>query len=394
MRNIVVCRLLVLLLNVVPLMSLHAQGPKESPKARTAARVKLAQIYVQREQSAPVEIKSKLSAMRAQVAESKLTFSIGYTKAMDKKLETLAGTRAPENLPSLAQKQNQLATEMLRVDLAARDQYVKVHPGLLPELKYWRAQVPCASRGAYDWRKLGKVTPVRDQDGCGSCWAFGAMGAYEGSYLIRNSSAVDTSEQHVLNCSGAGSCGGGWHAGVFDWMIKNGTSSEATDPYTANDHPCKPGVATPFRAVAWGYVKSDGGIPSVADMKAALCQYGPLTVAVYATSLFQAYTGGVFNEMNTSHGINHDITLIGWDDSKHAWLIKNSWGPYWGETGGYGTERGYMWIDYNSNNIGYGAAWVQAQNRRYVLPPRYYELLPEIKPLPNPLMSTPIGKQP
>lgn len=368
------------------------QGPEDTSK--TKRQSKAAQVYTQREQSASPEVKQLLTNLRGKVAEGKLTFSVGYTRALDKKLETLAGTRAPENLRALAEKQNGIAAEMVKVDQAARDEYLKAHPGALPELKYWRVPAPCAAKASFDWRKLGKVTSIRDQDGCGSCWAFGAMGAYEGSYFIRNGAAVDTSEQHVLNCSGAGSCGGGWHAGVFDWMIKNGTASESDDPYTANDKPCKTGITTPFRAIAWGYVKSDGGIPSVDEMKAALCAYGPLTVAVYATPLFQAYTGGVFNEMDNSHGINHDITLIGWDDAKHAWLIKNSWGPYWGETGGYGSERGYMWIAYNSNSIGYGAAWVQAQNRRYVLPPRFYQLIPEIKPLPDPMRKIPSRKTP
>lgn len=366
------------------------QGPEDAAKT---LNLKAQQVYLQREQTASPEIKKTLSTLRAQIAERKLTFTIGYTKALDKKLETLAGTRAPENLPALAAKQNALASELLKVDETARDEFLKTHPQGLPELKYWRPPTPCTARSSFDWRKLGKVTGVRDQDGCGSCWAFGAMGAYEGSYLIRNGVAIDTSEQHVLNCSGAGSCGGGWHAGVFDWMIKNGNTDEASDPYTANDKPCKTGVATPYRAVAWAYVKSDGGIPTVEEMKAALCAHGPLTVAVYASPLFQAYTGGVFNEMDTSHSINHDITLIGWDDSKHAWLIKNSWGPDWGETGGFGTERGYMWIDYNTNKIGFGAAWVRAQNRFYILPPRYFEVMPEIKPMPGPLKVSPAKRE-
>ena len=370
-----------------------AQGPEDASKKASQVS-KTAQVYLQREQSAPPEIKKTLATLRSQVEEKKLTFSIGYTRALDKKLETLAGTRAPANLGAMAEKQNAIAAKMLKVDRSARDEFVKAHPRLLPELKYLNIAAPCTANASFDWRKSGKVTPIRDQDGCGSCWAFGAMGAYEGSYLIRNGVAVDTSEQHVLNCSGAGSCGGGWHAGVFDWMIKTGNTTEVSDPYTANDKPCKTGVSTSYRAIAWGYVKGDGGIPTVDAMKAALCQYGPLTVAVYATPLFQGYTGGVFNEADTSHGINHDITLIGWDDSKHAWLIKNSWGPYWGETGGFGSERGYMWIDYNSNNIGYGAAWVQAQNRFYILPHEYYELAPSIGPLPGPIKNVPARKEP
>jgi hypothetical protein len=43
-----------------------------------------------------------------------------------------------------------------------------------------------------------------------------------------------------------------------------------------------------------------------------------------------------------------------------------------------------MWIDYDSNNIGLGAAWVQAQNNLYTLPPSYFELLPHIRPFPDP----------
>ncbi len=59
--------------------------------------------------------------------------------------------------------------------------------------------------------------------------------------------------------------------------------------------------------------------------------------------------------------VNHGVTLVGWDDNKSAWLIKNSWGTGWGSTCDYGTERGYMWISYNSNSIGYAAAWVKAK---------------------------------
>ena len=51
---------------------------------------------------------------------------------------------------------------------------------------------------------------------------------------------------------------------------------------------------------------------------------------------------------------NHAIALIGWDDTKGAWLLRNSWGTDWG-------MGGYMWIKYNSNNVGRRAAWVKAK---------------------------------
>ncbi|MDY7008249.1 MAG: C1 family peptidase, partial [Cyanobacteriota bacterium] len=86
----------------------------------------------------------------------------------------------------------------------------------------------------------------------------------------------------------------------------------------------------------------------------------PVVSAVYMTDVFHAYKGGVYNE-NAYGTPNHAVTIIGWDDRKRAWLVKNSWGTDWG-------EDGYIWIAYNTNRIGYGAAWVDA--RKYRLPRR------------------------
>jgi len=328
-------------------------------------------VYGQRESAAAPEVKQRLTTLRERIKTENLTFEVGYTTALDKPLERLAGTRAPADLKEKAKVQNDLAAKLLKADQASRDAYLKGKQ-TLPEMK--RACSPTAAK--FDWRTSGKVTPVRDQDGCGSCWAFTAIGAFEGSHAIRNNALIDASEQSVLNCSGGGSCGGGWWSTVFDWMIASGAATEAAYPYTATDTTCNTGIATPNRAVAWGYVDPAGGIPPVADLKKALCEHGPIAVAVFATPAFQAYTSGVFNEQDTTHGINHGVTLVGWDDATNAWLIKNSWGSGWG-------MAGYMWIAYNSNNIGFGAAWVEARNVRYRLTDEYLKLIPKLtKPFP------------
>jgi cathepsin L len=141
-------------------------------------------------------------------------------------------------------------------------------------------------------------------------------------------------------------------------MTKEGLVLEKSLPYQARDLPCPSiGNNLKFQAETWNVVRDDVKIPNSSDLKQALCEHGPLAVAVNVTNLFQAYTGGVFNEnaSNNPDDINHAVTLVGWDDNKKAWLIKNSWGTGWG-------ENGYMWIAYGSNNIGYGAAWVDARN--------------------------------
>lgn len=335
-----------------------------------------------KEAKAPAAIKAELAKYRTHIAERKLGYTVGYTSVMDLKDRShLTGARAPANLAALVTAHAPIATKMLKADTEGRAAFMKLNPAFkLPD--DFIHLLPKDPPKAFDWRTKNKVTPVHDQAGCGSCWAFGSIGAYESSYLIRNGgdpAKLDLSEEQILTCSKAGGCGGGWHAGVFDFLIKTGTCTEAAVPYTAKDDPCKPGVATPYRATAWGYVPEQANhIPTVADMKSALLQHGPLVVAFDVTSPFFAYTSGVFKDYATPSDpaktkINHDVTLIGWDDAKHAWLCKNSWGIHWG-------MNGYFWIDYNSNCIGYGAAWVSATSHFYHLPPWFFEVYPKIPP--------------
>jgi hypothetical protein len=143
-------------------------------------------------------------------------------------------------------------------------------------------------------------------------------------------------------------------------LIDKGSAKESDYPYTARDGTCRANVQRPYKALAWGYVDPNRKVPTVQALKKALCQYGPLTVAVRVTSAFQAYTSGVFNESDPGQ-VNHGVTLVGWDEGKDAWLIKNSWGTGWGQSG-------YMWIAYGSNSIGYAAAWVQAEEDEVPLP--------------------------
>jgi cathepsin L len=332
--------------------------------------------YARRELQAPPQIRTLLGNLRSDIQRRNLTFQVGYTAALDRTFEQLNGLKPPADLAEQAQKQNALADQLLKVENETRDEFARLNPNVkLPEL----ALACNAAARFFDWRRSGKVTGVRDQGPCGSCWDFATMGAYESSYLIRNGLTSDTSEQDVLDCNTSGySCAGGWWA--FDFVIGKGDATEAAYPYVAHKQPCKASVPDTYWAVSWAYVKPGGGTPSVNEMKQALCRYGPLAVAVRSTPAFHAYTGGVFNE-HASGSVNHGVLLIGWDDSKGAWLIKNSWGPLWGDTCGYGTSKGFMWIAYDSNSIGYAAAWVRAKSRFYILPDRYYRLLP-VRPLP------------
>ena len=111
------------------------------------------------------------------------------------------------------------------------------------------------------------------------------------------------------------------------------------------------------RALAWGYVNEakPKELPSVEQLKRALIEHGPLAMPIVGDACFSLYRGGVFNGHSVSATSipNHVMVLVGWDDEKQAWLVKNSWGEEWG-------EKGYGWIAYGSNNVGAYAAWIQA----------------------------------
>src|SRR5260370_11073903 len=206
--------------------------------------------YVQREKVASPEIKAKLSNLREQLKTRSRTFTVGYTAAMDIPIEVLAGTRIPRNLSGVAQRVNSRAEQLKRIDLAEFQRVSRINPNILNPLP-----VKCsASLGSWDWRTEGKVTPVKAQI-CGTCWDFTSMGAYEGSYAIRNNVLINASEQYNLNCAHAGDCTGGWWIPIFDMLLGTGTAGEAADPFTGNDSlSCPSGLSTPDRGSAWGFV--------------------------------------------------------------------------------------------------------------------------------------------
>lgn len=212
----------------------------------------------------------------------------------------------------------------------------------------------------FDWRDpppgypLG-VTPIRNQMECGSCWAFGAIGALECSLMVELGLEADLSEQWLVSCTGAGTCAGGWHDDALDYMRCRGDTDpcgdfgavpEAEFPYEAADAPCTCPHAHPY--CLYNYY----GVPNqVTAIKNAIMTYGPVTTTVYVDDAFSAYTGGIFNACNYFQ-VNHAVVLVGWDDNEGAWIMRNSWGPQWG-------ENGYMRIAYGCSQIGHATFAVQ-----------------------------------
>jgi len=181
-----------------------------------------------------------------------------------------------------------------------------------------------------DWQAAGKVSPVKNQGQCGSCWAFSAVAALESAVLIQQGSTDYFSEQQLVDCSrsyGNQGCNGGWMDSAFQYIKDKGISTQDQYPYVARDQSCK--IDSGARKVT-GFVD----VPGCDNLWNTLSAR-PVSVAVDASN-WSPYRSGILSTCGSS--VNHGVLLIGATDG--YWRIKNSWGTGWGETGFIRLGRG------------------------------------------------------
>ena len=218
-----------------------------------------------------------------------------------------------------------------------------LNPSLKTQLRQSRKNLSAFSHAnvtagsSVDWRQKGAVTPVKNQQQCGSCWAFSSTGSMEGINFINSGKLISLSEEQLVNCDKTDhGCGGGLMDNAFKYVINNGgIDTEADFPYHAFSlwRTCPADKEGNHAVTITDYTD----VPT--KNKDALLQAlsaQPVSIAIEADHfVFQNYRGGIITEDTCGDTLDHGVLAVGFDTTADTpyWIVKNSWGASWGESG-------------------------------------------------------------
>jgi C1A family cysteine protease len=225
------------------------------------------------------------------------------------------------------------------------------------------AETEATLASGYDLRTTGKLTDVRDQGDCGSCWAFATMGSVES--VLMPSETRDFSENNLKNTSGFdySHCEGGHEYMAMAYLARwSGPVAETDDPYSESSDFSPTGLAAQKHIQEVLIIPDRTGSTNNSYIKQAIVDYGAVYTSMYFSgSYYKSANHAYYYNGTGSQDSNHAVTIVGWNDSysksnfastpsgNGAFIVRNSWGSSWG-------EAGYFYVSYYDSNIGKGNA--------------------------------------
>jgi len=219
--------------------------------------------------------------------------------------------------------------------------------------------------GTVDWRTKHKVTPVKDQGQCGSCWAFSATEAVESAWLMAGNTQEILAPQQITSCDRVDEgCNGGDTPTAYKYVEKaGGMVTEKDYPYksgkTGKTGKCR--IKKKMKRVVSikGFTYATTPKPNLeadagkwqaneAKMATAMSKMGPMSICVDAES-WQNYKKGVVTK-TCKKQLDHCVQAVGYNmgDANGAgayWIVRNSWNTDWG-------LDGYIHVGYGGNYCG------------------------------------------
>ncbi len=215
-----------------------------------------------------------------------------------------------------------------------------------------------------DWRNKGGINwlgPVMNQGNCGSCVAFASIATLEAQISINSGLPwvrPSFSPQQLFACGGMG-CEGGWTgSGAARFLKGTGVVDAACAPYTmgstgvdvqCSQASCSDAASRTFK-ITGSTTPSSGIFSSNVDKVKKALESGPLLTTLTVYEDFLTYSGGIYKTVGGSALGGHAVSLIGYDDTKRAWLVRNSWGPDWG-------DKGFIWFSYDDTSGIASSTW-------------------------------------
>jgi len=216
---------------------------------------------------------------------------------------------------------------------------------------YEPADIPTA----WNWMQQNACTPIYNQGECGSCWAFSVAEQIESMWYLKHRNDSNPPEirqlsmQQIVDCDtgdGDEGCDGGDPRLAYQYVQKTGgLDSLSSYPYAGYDEKCAFKKANIEADVSgWAYVTPNTS-RNETQMLYYVAQTGPIAICADA-STWQLYIGGVIRFM-CGQNLDHAIQLVGYGTEDDVifghtdyWIIRNSWGEFWGEHGTLRVERG------------------------------------------------------
>jgi C1A family cysteine protease len=242
---------------------------------------------------------------------------------------------------------------------------------------------------SFDWRDHNSgnwMSPVKNQGQCGSCWAFGVIGAVEAEFNRQMNDPdldADLSEQQLVSncCTNCGSCDGGYYDVAMNYIWVGGIADEECCPYQQQNSNCD--LCNNFRI----HITNFGGLPSNQDtIKNYILNKGPLVAFMYVGEAAGAYwdENHIYRCANVKSDYSgedskgkkrHIVVLAGYDDQGGYWIVKNSWGFLWNWP-----EMGYFKVGYGECAIESNVGFVEGMYIPIDCGNNYFEYFREASP--------------